>query len=492
MNLKVTSFLLPILLITDLAVAQTPRCDRTKTFADCYQAFDTLATASDPEIAAAAKAKGAEVGQELAVKATSSIAPNTGRGLLDLLPTFASNLGINGLKKTNGDLTFDRRFVVGQWRVSFKGTAFVDAKLFEPLRQKLPEAIRDTRSKDLNQQIGDFDQVDYQVTASREKATGEVRFGRDPGDYEDLFKDFLNGQIQNTQQRLVDWAASASDRIRLSPDEENLSPDGLLLSTPIGKLVQDRKLTEQDVLDIEATLRPLTVDINQRMRNTDLGTDLLDELINNQPQWLIDAKYEDRDALTGADKRSASTTFELPLAGNVNRYLSWARTSGDAACANGKGSLSCLRKYKDTFLTGIAAGQRLTVSLAYTDTRRVHFELPADSFVFDQAGGEKWVGSLVYGRYFPNFRFFDQQVGGNTNQGTRVDLEAKYEEPVDSNGMLKSRLVATLTFTQGMTINTGMSFSIVYANKPEFLGEVDQKVSANLGFRWKTGAAAAN
>ncbi len=50
--------------------------------------------------------------------------------------------------------------------------------------------------------------------------------------------------------------------------------------------------------------------------------------------------------------------------------------------------------------------------------------------------------------------------------------------------MRQSRFVATATLSQKITACTVFSASAVYANKPEYLGEVDEEVSARFGFRW--------
>lgn len=476
------------LLLAGPALAQEPVCDRSRTFNDCYVRL-TGGAASQAVLESAT--------EELAAKASSSIAPNAGRALLDLLPTFASSIGIDGLKNSDGQLTFDRRFEAGQWRISLKGTAYLDAQLYEPLRAKLPDAIRETRSNDLDKEIGDFDKVDYQLTITREKDTGDIRFGRDPDDYDDLASALASNEVVNIAAEQNQWAAKSSALLVLPPESPQ-SPTFVLLNEPISTLISSGKLTEAKVQTIESSLEDVVDGMKKSLTTIDDSTDRLDELINNQPQLLFDAVYKDRDPLTGPVEQSASFTYEMGVAGNVNKYLRWARTNVSDACRGNAFQRTCFESFLKTYPNAGDAGQRLAFSLSYADIRPIHFELPADQFVFDQPGSEKLVGSLTYGRYFPNFQFFNQilpagvQDDSQPNQGTRIDLEAKYEDPVEDDGMLKSRLVATLTFTQGMTLNTGMSFSLVYANKPEFLGDVDDKLSANLGIRWKTGMPGGN
>jgi len=490
---KILSCSLLSLLAAGAAFGQAPICDRSQTFQDCY---DRLMDAASLE-AGAARLVVEQTAGELSSKASSSIAPNTGRGLLDLLPVFATSFGIDGLKNSDGQLTFDRRFAAGQLRVSLKGTAYLDAELSEPLRLALPDSIRATRAADLDRQIGDFDKVDYQLTVSREKATGDTRFGRDAADYADLATALVRGQASRLNLDFRQWAGSAA--LALGPSPEGESRVALLLGgDPIGQLIASGRLGAADAEKIERGLADTVSAMTAGLANLDQNTDRLDELINNQPQILFDGILKDRDALTGPVERSASFTYEMGLAGNVNEYLRWARGNAADACRGDAFRRSCFESYLATYPDAGNAGHRLAFSLSYADTRPIHFELPADQFVFDRPGAEKLVGSLTYGCYFPNFQFFNQilpagmRTGASVNQGTRVDLEARYESPVEDAGVLEDRLVATLTFTQGMTLNTGMSFGLVYANRPEFLGEVDEKLSANIGLRWKTGMPGPN
>jgi hypothetical protein len=47
------------------------------------------------------------------------------------------------------------------------------------------------------------------------------------------------------------------------------------------------------------------------------------------------------------------------------------------------------------------------------------------------------------------------------------------------------RLVATLSYIQKMSESSSASLSLIYANKPELVGEVDQEVSAHVGLKLK-------
>jgi hypothetical protein len=50
--------------------------------------------------------------------------------------------------------------------------------------------------------------------------------------------------------------------------------------------------------------------------------------------------------------------------------------------------------------------------------------------------------------------------------------------------MRQSRLTATATLSQKMSDKSIFSIGVAWAEKPEYLGEVDEELSANLGLRW--------
>lgn len=45
--------------------------------------------------------------------------------------------------------------------------------------------------------------------------------------------------------------------------------------------------------------------------------------------------------------------------------------------------------------------------------------------------------------------------------------------------------MASATLSQGTVSGLTLSASLVWANKPEFRGDVDEELSANIGFNYK-------
>ena len=73
---------------------------------------------------------------------------------------------------------------------------------------------------------------------------------------------------------------------------------------------------------------------------------------------------------------------------------------------------------------------------------------------------------------------------GTDSHAARLDFELSYDSNVDDNVSNKERLQVSLTYTRRMG-DMDMPFSIVYANKDEFLGEVDHRLGLNLGLKFR-------
>ena len=104
------------------------------------------------------------------------------------------------------------------------------------------------------------------------------------------------------------------------------------------------------------------------------------------------------------------------------------------------------------------------------------FGLPADSFSYSLDRIQKTVIKGSVGGYM--------RSNAQGNQTTRVDLEGLFED-VTGDEKRNNRFIATLTFSQKMTGDMSAAFSVVYANKPEYLGEVDEELGARVGLRYK-------
>jgi hypothetical protein len=66
----------------------------------------------------------------------------------------------------------------------------------------------------------------------------------------------------------------------------------------------------------------------------------------------------------------------------------------------------------------------------------------------------------------------------------RIDLEVAYDSNIDSGTGDSERIKAALTYTRRVG-DMDVPFAIVYANKSEFLGDVDQQIGLHLGVKFR-------
>lgn len=525
---RITALTLVAALAAGVTSAQDgPPCDHSKSFGEC---FNRLLDAADARLAeekeeAKARLPGEvkpEVEAGVEAKASPATNPGSSSALFSFLPGFAGALGIDGLSNTDGDLTFDKTFKLGgRWRLNVAGTAFPDAELFEPLREALPEEGSEQLVDELKVNIGDFDKVDFLARLTGQGELFGRLVGRDPKTYEprvELWvKEFIeSGVLEREAERAgptpyYEWRSS--DAVKAAID---LYPGGLsLLTDGIEQVAQDPphglgrakvQALEESLVEVAlATIRWLE-DLDKRTLGPDFNR--IDELIANQPQLIFEGGYNLREDLTGPDERSFSLCYEMGLSGNVNDFRSWAKSQAEQGvtectpkslpAVGTHYEYDCLKLYLESEpamamigneSAAARSGHRLAIVARYSRTDPLDFSRPEQDFTFALDETEKLTFSLTYGRYFKSFQLPNlvsvyPGLGGEAVGNARFDLEAKYDD-VTGDPMRQSRFVATLTVSQKMTDNTVLSLSAVYAEKPEYLGEVDEKVSANFGIKWK-------
>jgi hypothetical protein len=225
------------------------------------------------------------------------------------------------------------------------------------------------------------------------------------------------------------------------------------------------------------------------------------ELVTNQPQIVLEGMLEERRDFTGPEGWTARVRYEMGLSGNFNDFVSWAKKQEDAPCS-GSGpvfTLACFEEYRKSHsamgmkeMNAVDRGHRLAIEARYSETDPLRFEDPDDpggTALFDLDRTEVWTASLTYGFYFSRFQLpsflglLEGQADLVPTDTARFDLEVRYDD-ASGDPMRQDRLVATATVSQKMSDRSVMSISVVWADEPQYLGEVDEELSANLGLKW--------
>lgn len=208
----------------------------------------------------------------------------------------------------------------------------------------------------------------------------------------------------------------------------------------------------------------------KKLKDKDL--DLFADLVANQPQLHFSAKFRLREPLIGGDETSIKVTYEWGAV-NLNRAM------GKACMTDAFDADSCLGEYDD-FVDDekrkrIKDSARMSFSGEYVEVDDEQLSLPdlgVDSLRLEES--KKLIISAGW----------SQRFGGDVAGGTplRLDAVGKYED-VSDDPMRQDRLVASVTVTRQFG-DLALPFGIVYANHGEFLGDVDEKLSAHLGVKF--------
>lgn len=469
------------------AGAQVPlACDRDKTVQECLnKLFDSPVGTEIHK----------EVTTELVADATNkqtaaSITGNDGV-VRNFLPQILGGLGFQHINQTEAGLAFEKpiHFLGNRnIKVSLSGI-IARGEVFKDALDKIPESIRKDRKTTLEGEVGDFDQTDLKISFNYEpnSTSAETRWGRDPEDYTDVVEEL---DVELLDRSVVDaLSREVLPLVDQRAREKGLLPDA---DTVLGDLYD-----KDELADVLKTWQAAVKKTKESLKAAGAAqTDLyeyLGLLISAQPQLFLEHEQFLRSELTGPEKRTSRLTFECGVRNNLNNFVRWAKVNQQAGCAvdqKYRPNLACLRAYRNLKEDALERGWRISLTAQYDEFDDYLFSLPADNVELSLPARETWKAKAGIGRRFANFSLLGI-VGGNSaeenatihERPARIDLTAEYE--FDSIDEAKKRLVATLTLSQPMFDNTVASLTLVYANRPEFLGDVDEKLGARFGFTIK-------
>jgi hypothetical protein len=456
-----------LLLAAMPSLAQEPEatCGMTETYEDC---FNRLIVTAEPEAKKVAATRAAakitrEAATRVAQKAVPEGAPDAAGAIRDFLPLFFSSLGLGGVKEENNalTLTFNPDFLqLGPDNPLSLQSLIRNPVAFNALVQALPRAIRADRKSTFEDQLKDFDDVEFSFTWSRESE----RFGRDAMDHRELLSNVF---LKITESGRAEVGTSATKDLLEKLLDPNLPVD-LSRKTPAD-------LDPRVRADLDLFISAAVQEIQNRQKAIETlartqGLFKLDDLVNNQPQVLIAANYRRRADLVGPDATTAKASFEMGFA-NVNGLKKHCRRQSKADPDD-----VCLATYLESYGPTLATSPRLKVEGEYSETAEYLFTLPEDNFTYSLDRIRSLTAKATLGGYLRS----DLQG----TQTTRMDLEAVYED-VTGDEKRNNRFVATLTFTQKLTDDVATTLSAVWANKPQYRGEVDEELGARFGLKYK-------
>jgi hypothetical protein len=204
-------------------------------------------------------------------------------------------------------------------------------------------------------------------------------------------------------------------------------------------------------------------------------------LLSNQPQAYGSALYHYRSVLVGPDEYGVKATLELSSR-NLRSFYKLYTTCTPDAFRNGPASgrtaaaSDCLAKLKQ-YAAPLAArdsGTRLSLSVEHRMTDARTYTLPDNLGTVQNDEATSTTATLVLG-FVPMAR--------DTTTG-RLDFTASFEN-VSGDPLRDNRFVASATYTQKINDMLSIPVSLVYANRDQYLSNVDEKLNAHFGIIYK-------
>lgn len=453
------------------------RCELSQTLQECWDLYNDP---SEPEaeqarneeaenLVAAATQKTGEDARAAATGAETG-GSNFASTTKDFLPLFtlAGLLSESEDEGGEGTAVFDLNlpFLNAEQRRNLKIRLRVDTEveLSEAVMMALPEETRSELAETLLEDLADTDEYSLSLTYNADNRSHGRSFGLHRSEF---------AALARRARRQVSTAAADSHNKEF---QELVQRHPEQATKPIG---QWQGITDAEkillLLRTEAAAKA-AADLDAAM-STALQASHLDrfaDLLANQPQFHVTAAWKPRETLSGGDELSGKATYEWSKV-NLNGALDDPSCSDTSDEANAAACLETYIAYVDANGEAIDNSLRFTASFEYSDIDEQRVDLSAvdlDPITID--GSSKRILAATISRNWGDVPAVGQPI--------RWDFEGRCED-VSDDPLRRDRCIATLTVTKKIG-DVSFPVAFVYANRSEFLTDVDEQFSAHLGVKF--------
>jgi hypothetical protein len=463
-------------------------CKPEETFQDCWRRVAGGAGEGSPaEVSAALDETAHEAAEHVAAKSTgiTSLGEGLTSSIGDFLPMFAGALGLTQTTTEDGGTAFEANPLIplGANPQRIKLQALLrKPSLYQPVIDALPGASGSATRDTLTDELADFDDVRVSAVWNLENAT----FGRSFDEVRPYYNAYFAGIVQQALR-------TSETQRQLKKSLERLK-DLLNAETTLG---DPARAADPACADVEVQFELAPVDcFRPEMRDSlqaavsraallvaaraqelhgalaEQGFYQFVDLVNNQPQLNVELAVDLRRDLVGPNQWALKLRYEGGFT-NVNGLRSYCRGRGLSDSAP-----ECLRSYLNApgRRPSIKRGDRFSLSLDFARRADYALVLPSSGVALSLPGTWDLSGTAGFGRYVA--------VNDRGEEVGRIDLASSYvyhhDDPERQN-----RFVFTGTYTQRLNASLSVAAGVSYASRPEFLDDVDKKVSANFGLKYK-------
>ncbi len=415
-----------------------------------------------------------EVGEKTTRATTGAdlVSGSVSSAIRDFLPRVAGAVLAPGLEADRGALALriNQRlgFATGQLGVELN-----EPVLYTPLVDAIPQSLRTASTERLEKELDDQDDVSATFALNLEnrrlgrafaphRAWAGALVSQIAGDA-GVTNVFDLGAVNN-----LDFAGKKRPERRSDEECRNANAAQVHLGCflpAFADSVRQAVRSEAQALLARRELRRAAV--------AEAGLDAIAMLLNNQPQLNATASYRYRDDLVGPDELKASFRYEHGL---VN--LNWlrGRLRNRQACQGSE--TQCFTRLVNDPRTrdAIARAARLWGEVDLSFRSEYDFISPVDSVALTEERATELRLAAGYGQYF-----------GRLEDGTRrprIDVDASFHRQLEGSSRT-DRAVGKIAYTQPISDALAGVFGVTWANKPEYLGDVQRKLTGTLGLTYK-------
>jgi len=491
---------LGVLILAAPAWSQDIKCTDAETITDCanrliFQHVQELREHKSEDLVDESATEAVKEDQA----GTSTGTGTAGSTFTDLLPWFNALGLLSDSDASDGTVAFDLNFLLLQSKKKathnsqLKWVVDVSPEPFEPLIAALPEDVKDERTKSLEDDISGTGDSEIQYTYS----VVNQHFGRD-------FRPHFYQMSSLIAPGITAASTPGENALRARAQANfgakfNALRDGLIRPGEPGTAVVERVMRDfhaDERAKIEEFINEQRGDLSVEMAKhldaiaavvVDPGTqssiDALMNLVLLQPQLTFSVNHQIRDELVGPESTGIKVTFEKSFI-DFNAFLKTSgpscaplKTATNSSALTAEQAGSCLKsigRYVEQNAEDLENESRWKASVEYKQVDKWQYSLPDDGVAIDRPKYDRIVATAGFGRALPRTKAVKD----------RVDFEASYDSNLDSDDNYKSRFVATLTYTRRFN-DMDIPFSIVYANKSEFLEGTDKQIGLHVGVKFR-------
>jgi hypothetical protein len=337
------------------------------------------------------------------------------------------------------------------------------------VKNLIPEAQRDAGVAALRKKMSDTDDLTWTASASFATDKCPVEsvsrcWGRSPRTYNDIISTILLPLIPHAPDDIADL---------------ELELVALFPSAPAR--IEGRKLSEI----VKASDRSTALDLIRKEVGAEVASipdtlalyrshhlDLLPTLIDNQPQLSFSGSYHQAGTYGGPSDDGLSAEMHVGRQ-NINTMR--------ANCAKEADLAGCLQRELDSYAANNLSTDKIVITATLKQTHSYLLtSLPVDPPIsFEPL-------DLPHGNQFNLKGQIGRQLAAQPNtKATRVDASVEIVRNRQGQFLTQNRVVMIGTVSVPFMDSFTVPVSITYANKPEFLGDVNKHLGVHVGLTYR-------